>query len=171
MALDQLGSIGSIISGIAVVISLIYLAIQIRQNTEAGRTSTYQSIVSDFGTMNNNLAGNPELSHMFVDALENYHEFNDQEKARISQMFFQIFRMFENMFYQQKKGYLDQDLWIGWKRLMLTYFARPGFQTWWEHRRVVYAEPFVQFLETEKLDLNVKSYKELTSLEEAASLK
>ena len=171
MALDQLGSIGSIISGIAVVISLIYLDIQIRQNTEAGRTSTYQSIVSDFGTMNNNLAGNPELSHMFVYALENYHEFNDQEKARISQMFFQIFRMFENMFYQQKKGYLDQDLWIGWKRLMLTYFARPGFQTWWEHRRVVYAEPFVQFLETEKLDLSVKSYKELTSLEEAASLK
>ena len=119
MELDQLGSIGSIISGIAVVISLIYLAIQIRQNTEAGRTSTYQSIVSDFGTMNNNLAGNPELSHMFVDALENYHKFDDQEKARISQMFFQIFRMFENMFYQQKKGYLDQDLWIGWKRRLL----------------------------------------------------
>ena len=113
MVLDQLGSIGSIISGIAVVISLIYLAIQIRRNTEAERTSTYQSIVSDFGAMNNNLAGNPELSHMFVEALENYHEFNDEDKARISQMFFQIFRMFENMFYQQKKGYLDQDLWVG----------------------------------------------------------
>ena len=76
MVLDQLGSIGSIISGIAVVISLIYLAIQIRRNTEAERTATYQSIVSDFGAMNNNLAGNPELSHMFVEALENYHEFN-----------------------------------------------------------------------------------------------
>ena len=166
MVLDQLGSIGSIISGIAVVISLIYLAIQIRRNTEAERTSTYQSIVSDFGTMNNNLAGNPDLSHMFVEALENYHEFSDEDKARISQMFFQIFRMFENMFYQQKKGYLDQDLWIGWKRLMLTYFARPGFQTWWEHRRVVYAKPFVHFLETEKLDINVKSYKDITNLKE-----
>jgi len=167
MVLDQLGSIGSIISGIAVVVSLIYLAIQIRRNTEAERTSTYQSIVSDFGTMNNNLAGNPELSHMFVEALENYHEFNDEDKARISQMFFQIFRMFENMFYQQKKGYLDQDLWVGWKRLMLTYFARPGFQTWWEHRRVVYAKPFVNFLETEKLDINVKSYKDITNLKKA----
>ena len=61
MILDDLGSIGSIISGIAVVVSLIYLAIQIRQNTEAERTSTYQSIVSDFGAMNNNIAGNPEL--------------------------------------------------------------------------------------------------------------
>ena len=167
MVLDQLGSIGSIISGIAVVISLIYLAIQIRRNTEAERTSTYQSIVSDFGTMNNNLAGNPELSHMFVEALENYHEFNDEDKARISQMLFQMFRMFENMFYQQKKGYLDQDLWVGWKRLMLTYFARPGFQTWWEHRRVVYAKPFVNFLETEKLDINVKSYKDITNLKKA----
>jgi len=114
--------------------------------------------------MNMTLAGNRELSHMFVQAMENYHQFDDEEKARVSQMFFQIFRMFENMFYQHKKGYLHQDLWIGWKRLMLTYFARPGFQTWWEHRRDVYAEPFVIFLETEKLDRNVKSYKDITSL-------
>jgi len=164
MFLEYWANIFAIISGICVVISLVYLAIQIRQNTEAERTSTYQSIVSDFGNMNNNLAGNAELSHMFVEALENYHNFNDEEKARISQMFFQIFRMFENMFYQQKKGYLDKDLWVGWRRLMLTYFARPGFQTWWEYRRDVYAEPFVKFLENETLDVNVKSYKDIIDI-------
>ena len=41
--------------------------------------------------MNNNLAGNVQLSHMSVEALENYHNFNDEEKARISQMFFRYF--------------------------------------------------------------------------------
>jgi len=164
MTLDQLASIGEIIGALAVVISLVYLAIQIRSNTEAERTSTYQSIVSDFGAMNNTMASTPELSHLFVQAMENYHQLSSDQKARISQIFFQCFRFFENMFYQNKKGYLDEEVWIGWKRLMLTYYSRPGFQTWWEHRREVYSEPFAVFLETEKLDRKVASYHEISNL-------
>ena len=91
MTLDQFASIGEIIGSIAVVVSLAYLAIQIRTNTEAERTSTYQSIVSDFGALNNSMASTPELSHMFVEAMENYHQFSSDEQARISQMFFQCF--------------------------------------------------------------------------------
>ena len=41
MTLDQLASIGEIVGAIGVVISFVYLAIQIRTNTEAERTSTY----------------------------------------------------------------------------------------------------------------------------------
>jgi len=169
MTLDQVASIGEIISGIAVIISLVYLAIQIRTNTEAERSSTYQSIVSDFGAMNNTMASTPELSHMFVQAMENYHQLSSDQKARISQIFFQCFRYFENMFYQHKKGYLDEEVWIGWKRLMLTYYSRPGFQTWWEHRREVYSEPFAVFLETAKLDREITSYHEISNLKQASS--
>ena len=43
MTLEQLGSIGELIGAIGVIISLVYLALQIRTNTEAERTSTYQS--------------------------------------------------------------------------------------------------------------------------------
>ena len=164
MTLDQLASIGEIIGGIGVVLSLVYLAIQIRTNTDAERTSTYQLIVSDFGAMNNTMASTPELSHLFVQAMENYHPLSSDEKARISQLFFQCFRYFENMFYQHKKGYLDEEVWTGWKRLMLTYYSRPGFQTWWEHRRDVYSETFAIFLETEKLDRKIASYHEISNL-------
>ena len=102
---------------------------------------------------------------MFVQAMENYHPFSSDQKARISQMFFQCFRYFENMFYQHQKGYLDEEVWIGWKRLMLTYYSRPGFQTWWEHRREVFSEPFAVFLETENLDRKIASYHEISNLE------
>jgi hypothetical protein len=165
MTLDQLASIGEIIGGIGVVISLGYLAMQIRTNTEAERTSTYQSIVSDFGALNNTMASTPELSHLFVEAMENYHQLSSDQKARISQLFFQCFRYFENMFYQHQKGYLDEEVWIGWKRLMLTYHSRPGFQTWWEHRRDVYSEPFAIFLETEKLDRKIATYHQISNLD------
>jgi len=169
MTLDQLASIGEIVSGIAVIVSLVYLAIQIRSNTEAERSATYQSIVSDFGALNNTMASTPELSHMFVEAMEDYVQLTPDQKARISQIFFQCFRFFENMFYQYKKGYLDEEVWTGWKRLMLTYYSRPGFQTWWAHRKAVFSEPFVVFLETEKVDRNVATYHEISNLQVESS--
>ena len=117
-----------------------------------------------FGALNNTMASTPELSHLFVEAMEDYHQLTSDQKARISQVFFQCFRFFENMFYQYTKGYLDEEVWIGWKRLMLTYYSRPGFQTWWQHRRDVYSEPFATFLETERLDRKVMSYHEISNL-------
>ena len=40
MTLSDLGSLGEAIGGVAVLISLIYLAVQIRHNTKATRAST-----------------------------------------------------------------------------------------------------------------------------------
>jgi hypothetical protein len=47
--------------------------------------------VSDFGALNNTMASTPELSHIFVEAMEDYHQLSSDEKARISQLFFQCF--------------------------------------------------------------------------------
>jgi len=164
MTLDALGNIGEFVGSIAVLISLIYLAIQIKKSTETERTSTYQSIVSDFGRMNQGLASDPELNFLYVRAMEDYESLNPSEKARISQVFYMTFRYFENMYYQHRKGYLEAEVWIGWQRLMVTYFGRPGFNTWWKSRRDVFSEPFAHFLETTELDRPIPSYAEVAGL-------
>ena len=48
MSLEDLGNIGEFVGAMAVVFSLIYLAIQIRQNTAAVRTASRQDIVSGY---------------------------------------------------------------------------------------------------------------------------
>ena len=164
MTIAELGSIGELLGSIAVFISLIYLAFQIRSNTETARTSTYQSVVSDFSALNQSMTETPELSLLFVNALEDFSSLSADEKAKVSQLFFMCFRNFENMYYQNRKGYLEEELWIGWKRLMLTYFARPGFQSWWTHRADVYSRPFAEFLRTEKIDKPIRTYYDITQM-------
>jgi len=164
MTLEALGNLGEFVGSIAVLVSLIYLGIQVKKSTETERTSTYQSIVSDFGRMNQSLASDPELLFLYVKALEEYESLTPPEKARVSQVFYMTFRYFENMYYQHRKGYLEAEVWVGWKRLMLTYFGRPGFASWWQARRDVFGEPFAHFLETEKLDRPVASYADVVGL-------
>jgi len=44
MSLEDLGNIGEFVAAVSVVVSLIYLAVQIRQNTRSVRASTYQVV-------------------------------------------------------------------------------------------------------------------------------
>ena len=164
MSLEELGNIGEFVSSIAVLVSLVYLSLQIKKSTETDRASTYSAIVSDFGAMNRMLASTPDLSYLYVQAMENFGDLQPDEKARVSQLFYMTFRDFENMFYQHRKGYLEEEVWKGWERLMLTYFSREGFQTWWSVRREVFSEPFALFLETQKLDRAVASYADVVKL-------
>ncbi|MDA0681567.1 MAG: hypothetical protein O3A13_00980 [Proteobacteria bacterium] len=164
MTIAELGSIGEFLGSIAVFVSLIYLAVQVKRSTDAARTSTYQSVVSDFSALNQSMTSTPDLSLLFVNALEEFESLSADEKAKVSQLFFMCFRNFENMYYQYRKGYLEEELWVGWKRLMLTYFARPGFQSWWSIRTDVYSRSFGEFLRTEKIDKPIKTYYDITQM-------
>lgn len=169
MTISELGSIGELLGSIAVFISLVYLAFQVKSGTETAQTSTYQSVVSDFSALNLSMASTPALSLLFVNAQEDFDSLNADDKARISQLFYMCFRNFENMYYQHRKGYLEEELWVGWKRLMLTYFARPGFQSWWLIREDVFSQSFGEFLRTEKVDKPIKSYHEIAHAPHAST--
>ena len=62
MSLTDLANIGQVIGAIAVVISLIYVALQIRQNTNAVRSATAQSVHEHFAGWYHLLAADLELS-------------------------------------------------------------------------------------------------------------
>jgi hypothetical protein len=96
--------------------------------------------------------------------MDDFGALDSDEKARVSQLFFATFHYFENMYYQHKKGYLEEDVWRGWKRLMLTYYAEPGFKAWWSVRRDVFSESFGEFLETTDLDVHIASYSDIAQL-------
>jgi hypothetical protein len=44
MSIQDLGSLGELVGAVAVVLSLIYLATQIRQNTQATRAASYEDV-------------------------------------------------------------------------------------------------------------------------------
>jgi len=48
--------------------------------------------------------------------MEKFGDLDVSEKARVSQLFFATFHNFENMYYQNRKGYLEEDVWLGWKQ-------------------------------------------------------
>ncbi len=58
-----IGAIGEILGAIAVFVTLIYLAAQIRQNTKSVTTATYDSVTSGITQVNIAVASHPDLDN------------------------------------------------------------------------------------------------------------
>ncbi len=61
---EAIAAVGQLVGALAVLITLIYLAVQIRQNTAAVATATYESTMTGFNDINVVVASHPELASL-----------------------------------------------------------------------------------------------------------
>ena len=66
MSIAELGALGEFIASFGVLATLIYLAIQMRQNTQALRLNTAQVVTEELQRMFSLLASDEGLSKAFV---------------------------------------------------------------------------------------------------------
>ncbi len=126
--LQEYALLAEIISALAIVISLVFVGFQIRDNTIASEAASYQASVAY--DVNNLLAygASPETAHVFSAYI--YSEQDDLNTAEVEQARFLIsaaIRGFENQFIQYKAGMLSQLGWEAREPLLSGYVKTPGF--------------------------------------------
>lgn len=143
MTLSQLADLGELIGGLAVVASLVYLAIQIRLNTRAVRSSTLHANTELWSSLFLRLA-EPEVAQAYVAGMAGR---PDVRPLHYTQFFFvcrAMFVAFENQYYQMRQGALDPETYAAYQRSISTQFlAFRGFRLWWSQNRPVFSPPFV----------------------------
>lgn len=143
---DAVAAVAELLGALAVIASLAYLALQIRQNTRSMRSATYDSLVGRFVDWIQPIAGDPNLAASFEAVVEDWDGATPEQRSRMVYMMFGAFKLFENFYYQARQGTLDEAQWAGWRNLIFLYFSRPGVQAWWELRRDAFSSDFQQFL-------------------------
>ena len=126
MSLGDLANLGQIIGAIAVVISLFYVAYQIRQNTNAVRSATAQTVHEHFAKWYHLLAADGDLSQIVTDGLRDYSSLSEQEKARFIATFMAFLSYSQNAFLKWREGLLASPLWMGWELLIMNLICAPG---------------------------------------------
>ena len=131
ITLQDLGNLGEILGAVGVVVSLLYLAIQIRQNTRSVRASTYQAFSESFGDFRNLLIGNERLGAIWLKGLHSRSVLPDPERAVFDVLLMNFLRGVEVSFYQEANGLLDERFYRGWVDEALNIWRLPGPRDWW----------------------------------------
>jgi hypothetical protein len=105
------------------VISLIYVAFQIRQNTAAIRSATAQSVHEHFAGWYNAFACDGSLSQIAINGLKDYGSLSETEKARFVALFMAFLSYGQNAFLKWRQGLLSPSLWNGWEQVLMNLFG------------------------------------------------
>ena len=146
--LDIIQIASSIIGSIAVSLTVVYLAVQVRASTKATYSQTYQSAVAALGDMAAIVAESKEKSRMYADGMADPDTLDPDEYIQFAYLGISLFRKYENAYFQYKSGMIDDDFWDGHRDNLLWFFHRPGTQRWWKERRLGFSRSFREYLES-----------------------
>jgi hypothetical protein len=123
---EAIGAIGEIVGALAVVITLAYLVIQIRQNTAAVATATYESTMTGFNDINVVVASNPKLASLLDRGTQSPDTLSAEE---ITQFNF-LLRCYANQWWKllklHERGSLSEGEWTVFAREAAQFLDQPG---------------------------------------------
>jgi len=151
MNLDQLSAFGQGIGGIAVVVSLIYLAIQVRASTKATKVASLQSAVSNYQTHLLPVQQDQELALIALKGLhddpfaENW--LTPEERYRFHFYMSSIILHFMELVNNHAHGLLDNKTFEAWRTYTAQCLATRGGKAWWKTSKTLWPKEVHELLD------------------------
>src|SRR5690606_22231432 len=115
MMLEDLGNIGEFVGALGVVISLVYLARQMRQNTLSVRAASFNSMIQNSIRLLEHSFRDPEFSAFLARAEADPDTLTPEERLRWDSYMTAVYRHFGNLVYQFRVGALDEQMWEAYR--------------------------------------------------------
>ena len=142
-----MAQIADLIGAITIIVSLIYLAIQVRQNTRSLRAENYAHALDRVAEMQARLSTNAELVRIFNAGLLDPFTLHLNERVQFTWSLYEMFGSFEFMYLQSREGALRDDVWKRWADTMSWWLQWPGVQQWWRSQPTPFSASFAAFVE------------------------
>jgi hypothetical protein len=131
MSFDALGNLGDFIGGIAVVVTLIYLAVQIRQNTSALRTASRQTIASGYRE-SNRLRLDSATALAWARGLTSFPDLPFEERNLFHTVMNDEALFFQGAFALHESTQLEDSTYKAYLDWFSAIVLTPGGKVWWE---------------------------------------
>jgi len=150
MTLTELGAIGEFVGGIAVLLTLIYLAVQVRQGATSTKSSAYQSWVNAHENLFPSMQ-DEKVAKAIVDGCYDTRNLTDENNMIFINWMRRYFYMQQAQYYLYRKGVIDKELWECNLDDMMGVFRFPGVRQYWDAgAKEHFTKDFVNLLETTK---------------------
>jgi hypothetical protein len=146
---QDLGNIGEVVSAIAVVVSLIYLAFQIRQNTsqidqntEAARATAFDSSIAHTMVARQAIFENEDVARIYYEGSIDPDSLSDQDRLRYRLIVHNVLWSIWNLQSQAQVGGLMTETWEAQLTILRRMMSSKGVQWFWSSYHEEFGESF-----------------------------
>ena len=131
MSIQDWGAIAEVVSAIGVIVTLIYLATQIRQNTRQIRSEGHQGITDSYSVTLGQLLADDSLFETIVRGCQDWESITAFQQSQCHIFFHQHLMHFRTAFQLHDKGAIDDDVYRSIEDSHIRFMANPGNRVWW----------------------------------------
>jgi hypothetical protein len=138
---EAIGAVGDILGAAGVIVTLAYLAVQIRQNTKMARSAIRQELAGQLQLLASDLVTVEGIARIVQDHFEGK-ELTPTELLRLQARAFRDLRFFDNAFFQYSQRLLTDDEWRGLRENLKALLKAPAYSDYWARERSLYSSAF-----------------------------
>lgn len=144
---EAIDAVSQLVSSIAVVLSVLYLGIQVHQSTRVAKVAAQDAAASAVREVTKTFMENAEMSRLWGIGLEDIAQLSAEEQARFFHAAHQFLKALETIHFHYVNGLMDEQLWRGWEELLRHYITAPGIVRYWKIRSALFSTRFREFID------------------------
>jgi hypothetical protein len=150
MELNQLANLGEFIGGVAVLVTLVYLAFQVKQGTAALASNRHHEMLEcAFRNATGPISQNREYADFILRAQDSPDELDKTDWYRFVNHGYIVYAMWEDALVCRQRGLIDDEYWRGWDGACRSFWTGPGYRKFWEQEREGHTPLFQDYIDSE----------------------
>ena len=138
---------GEFVGGFGVILSLVYLAIQVRSNTSSQRADMTARILERLAAQQHTYGFDVEANKFFMRAISEPTSLTLEERSRFLWIMTEFLSSMEFLMQQYKVGNVEEETWFRWSKTLDWWLTFPGVRASWIGRTTPYTESFTRYME------------------------
>jgi len=145
---DALGALGQVVGALAVVLTLVYLAIQVRQNTKGVRLGATADAIAAVREWNYLFISDYSVRQTFRKGTVGLEDLSEDESAQFGGMTLNLIKIAENLHFQYLNGALHPTIWKAWENHLSKFVTTVGCLQYYKARRQSFNPMFQNWMDS-----------------------
>jgi hypothetical protein len=143
---EAIGSLAEATSVLLVLVSILYLAVQVRQNTNTVKGASHHAVTDTFNAISTLIAQNTEMARLWRLGNMGLENLTEDEQTSYSYLCIMYMRVFETIYYQRKIGTMTEQLYLAEEQTLKWSLTQPGHREWWESNPISFSVEFREYI-------------------------
>jgi len=130
LSLSDWASVAEILGAIMVVVSLLFLAYQVNQNTSEIRSANENTAYDRIDSLNNSLTSDPALASLFAKRVYDL-DIEPGPEAQLLIVLRREMNQWEQFYYWHEHGIVTSGMWADWDAYYGGLFRKALPSVWW----------------------------------------
>ena len=137
-----------ILGGMGLILSLIFVGIQIRESNRATMSAMASASVDSISTWYVEIGNDDQSSALLYQYFANPSSLSPEKKFQAAMNLHGLFLIFQNTYYLANEGTLEEQILHSLTEAIFAVKAQPGLLLFWKQRKYIFLKGFQEYVES-----------------------